>query len=63
MAGNTNSGFRKGDVKERTQVYNPATGMFMKRDTTTGRFMAGSANKFKGVTDEQKQQPKAKLTK
>ena len=30
---------RVGAVKNRTQVYNPKTGLWTKRDSETGRFM------------------------
>lgn len=46
---------RKGAVKNRTQVQNPKTGLWVKRDSVTGRFMdvKTSSNKpFKGVTKE-----------
>jgi hypothetical protein len=52
MAGNTNNGYRKGIVKERSQVYNPKTEQFIKRDIITGKFIAASYNKFKGVRIE-----------
>jgi hypothetical protein len=52
MAGNTKDGYRKGSVKERSQVYNPKTEQFIKRDTITGRFIATSDTKFKGVRRE-----------
>lgn len=58
MAGNTNNSYRKGAVKDRSQTFNSTTNQFIKRDTTTGRFMATSNTKFKGVTNEKK-----KLTK
>lgn len=54
MAGNTNNGHRVGAVKERSQVYNPKTEQYVKRDTTTGRFISASNNKYKGVKDEKK---------
>ena len=41
--------------KNRTQVQNPKTGLWVKRDSDTGRFMdvKTSSNKpFKGVTKE-----------
>ena len=44
---------RVGAVKNRTQVQNPKTGLWVKRDSDTGRFMGvkASSNKpFKGVT-------------
>ena len=46
---------RKGAVRNRTQVQNPKTGLWVKRDSVTGRFMdvKTSSNKpFKGVTKE-----------
>jgi hypothetical protein len=52
MAGNTNNGYRKGSVKERSQIYNPKTEQYIKRDTTTGKFIASSNTKFKGVRKE-----------
>jgi len=46
---------RKGAVKERTQVQNPKTGLWVKRDKDNGQFMdVKTSNKtpFKGVTKE-----------
>lgn len=45
---------RVGAVKDRTQVFNPKTKMFVKRDSNTGRFMdvKTSGGKFKGITKE-----------
>lgn len=46
---------RVGAVKDRTQVQNPKTGLWTKRDSKTGRFIdvKTSSNKpFKGVTKE-----------
>ena len=46
---------RVGAVKNRTQVQNPKTGLWVKRDSVTGKFMdvKTSSNKpFKGVTKE-----------
>ena len=54
MAGNTNNGHRIGAVKERSQVFNPKTNQYVKRDTTTGQFISASKNKYKGVKDEKK---------
>jgi len=47
---------RKGAVKNRTQVFNPKTKLYVKRDSDTGRFMdvKTSGGKFKGVTDKSK---------
>jgi len=58
MAGNTNNGYRKGAVKERSQLFNTVTNQFIKRDTTTGKFIATSKTKFKGVTNENKKSAK-----
>lgn len=46
---------RKGAVKNRTQVQNPKTGLWVKRDRDTRRFMdvkTSSDKPFKGVTKE-----------
>jgi hypothetical protein len=47
---------RKGAVKNRSQVLNPKTGLYVKRDSNSGRFMdvKTSGAKFKGVTDKSK---------
>ncbi len=47
-------GHRIGAVKGRTQVLNPKTGIWTKRDTETGLFMDGKQDgkPFKGVTKE-----------
>lgn len=45
---------RIGAVRERSQVYNPVTGIYTKRDANTGRFMDGKKDgtPFKGVRKE-----------
>ena len=46
---------RKGAVKERSQVQNPKTGLWVKRDTDTGKFIDVKTSKpvpFKGVRKE-----------
>ncbi|WP_431165107.1 hypothetical protein [Tenacibaculum halocynthiae] len=45
---------RKGAVKQRSQVLNPKTNLYVKRDTETGKFMdvKTSRGKFKGVRKE-----------
>lgn len=46
---------RMGAVKGRSQVYNPTTGLWTKRDAATGRFMdvkTSSTTPFKGVRKE-----------
>jgi hypothetical protein len=47
-------GHRNGAVRGRSQVQNPVTGHWTKRDTETGRFMDGKKDgePFKGVRKE-----------
>jgi hypothetical protein len=47
-------GGRVGAVRERSQVFNPATGHWAKRNATTGQFMdvKGDGTPFKGVRKE-----------
>ena len=52
MAKNTKDGYRIGSVKERSQIFNPKTEQYIKRDTKTGKFMSTSDNKFKGIKQE-----------
>ncbi len=54
MAKNTGDGFRRGSVNDRTQTYNPHNDTYVKRDTTTGRFMdvKSDGTPFKGVAKE-----------
>jgi hypothetical protein len=54
MAKNTDKGFRRGAVDDRSQVLNPKTDQFVKRDTNTGQFMdvKQDGTPFKGVTKE-----------
>lgn len=56
MATNGKSGDnrRHGAVKERSQVLNTKTGLFVKRDTNTGQFVdvKTTGGKFKGVRNE-----------
>lgn len=57
MAKNSPSGdnARRGMVTSRSQVQNPKTGLWTKRDSDTGRFMdvkTSSATPFKGVRKE-----------
>jgi len=54
MAKNTDKGYRKGPVRERSQTYNPKTESWVKRDTETGRFTETKKDgePFKGVTKE-----------
>ena len=52
--GTPGDGLRIGVVKERSQTYNPKTEQYVKRDTSTGRFMdvKQDGTPFKGVTKE-----------
>ena len=45
---------RKGSVRNRSQIFNPKTGRWVKRDDSTGKFMNQKSNKapFKGVRKE-----------
>lgn len=49
-------GHRNGAVKNRTQVHNPKTDTWTKRDSNTGQFVDGKKDgtPFKGVTKEKK---------
>lgn len=50
----TGDNSRIGAVKERSQVLNPKTDLYVKRDLNTGRFMdvKTTGGKFKGVRTE-----------
>jgi hypothetical protein len=50
----TGDNARKGAVKQRSQVLNSKTNLYVKRDTETGKFMdvKTSGGKFKGVRRE-----------
>jgi len=52
--GKVGDGHRNGAVRGRTQTYNPKTETWVKRDSSTGRFMDGKSDSkpFKGVTKE-----------
>ncbi|MBN2597069.1 MAG: hypothetical protein JXR82_09840 [Marinifilaceae bacterium] len=46
---------RKGAVRNRSQIKNPKTGLWTKRDTDTGQFMdvkTSSEKPFKGIRKE-----------
>ena len=50
----TGDGHRNGAVRKRTQVLNPKTNRFVKRDTGAGQFIDGKSDEkpFKGVRKE-----------
>ena len=52
--GKTGDGHRNGAVRERSQVYNPQTEQWVKRDTNTGQFIDVNQNGLphKGVRKE-----------
>lgn len=52
--GKTGDGHRNGQVKDRSQTYNPKSGNWVKRDTDTGKFMDGKSDDkpFKGIRKE-----------
>jgi len=52
--GKPGDGHRNGAVTGRSQTYNPRTEQFVKRDTSTGRFMdvKQDGTPFKGVRKE-----------
>ena len=54
MAKNTGKGYRRGAVDNRSQVYNPVTEQWIKRNSETGQFMDGKQDgePFKGVRKE-----------
>ena len=54
MAKNTGDGFRHGEVRDRSQVFNPETKKWIKRDTETGEFLdvKSDGEPFKGVRKE-----------
>jgi hypothetical protein len=54
MAKNTDKGFRKGSVDNRTQVLNKKSSRYTKRDDATGEFMDVKTDEepFKGVAKE-----------
>ena len=54
--GKVGDAHRIGAVKDRTQVYNPTTDKWVKRDSDTGKFMdvKSDGKPFKGVTKEKK---------
>jgi hypothetical protein len=54
MAKNTDKGYRKGAVDNRSQTHNPKTDRWVKRDDDTGLFIDQKADKkpFKGVRKE-----------
>jgi hypothetical protein len=51
MAKNTGEGYRRGEVRDRFQTYNPVTDQWAKHDAETGKIMdvKQDGTPFKGV--------------
>jgi hypothetical protein len=58
MAKNTGKGYREGEIRKRSQAYNPETHRWAKRDAETGRFLdiKEDGEPFKGVRKERRKQ-------
>lgn len=56
MGKNTGEGFRRGEVRERSQTFNPVTNQWVKRDAETGEFMDAKegGEPYKGVRRERR---------
>jgi hypothetical protein len=54
MAKNTGKGYRQGEVKDRSQAFDPKNEKWVKRDGETGEFMdqKKDGTPFKGVRKE-----------
>jgi len=54
VAKNTGDNYRRGEVRDRSQVFNPVTQRWVKRDSKTGEFMdvKDDGEPFKGVRKE-----------
>jgi hypothetical protein len=54
MATNSGSGTRKGAVKNRSQIFNPLTGHYLKRDTESGLIIdvKTDGKPYKGIIKE-----------
>ncbi len=59
MAKNTGKGSREGAVRDRSQLHNPHTDRWVKRDTYTGRFIDQKADRepFRGIRREVPEKP------
>lgn len=61
MGKNTGSNYRQGAVKDRSQIFNSKTNCYIKRDTTTGKFISCKNNEpYKGVSKETSLEDKKK---
>ena len=57
MAKNSGKGFRRGEVRGRSQTYNPVTQQWVERNTKTGLFtnVKEDGDPFKGVRKESRE--------
>jgi len=58
MGKNSGKGYRTGPVKNRVQSYNPKTGMYVKRDTETGKILGCKQTPYKNVRKYSKTEKK-----
>lgn len=63
MGRNTGKSHRKGAMKDRSQTFNQKTGCYIKRDTTTGKFISTKKTPFKGVSKDTNAKQSLKTTK
>ena len=61
MGKNTGDNYRKGAVKDRSQILNERTCQYVKRDTNTGKFMSSKTTPYKGITNENNKHNKSKM--
>ena len=54
MGTNTGNGHRKGQVKNRKQVFNPKTQQWVEINPETGKIIATKSEPFKGVRKHKK---------
>jgi hypothetical protein len=52
MGKNTGKGYRQGPISNRTQTYNPKTGLYIKRDEN-GKFIGSKESPFKNIRREE----------
>lgn len=56
MAKNTGESYRQGHVKNRSQVYNPKTDSWVKKDTETGKFIEQKTSDNKSFMGARKEE-------
>ena len=60
MGKNTGLGTRVGQIKDRKQVFNPKTELYIKVNTETGKFISSKDTPYKGVRIKEKDKVKIK---